>query len=155
MVKTATLAAILLIVILGLGYWAVNRSERESNSLATEEQTGSTANPDQEEDAVLKESTEQDDESVTPALAVTYTDSGYSPTSLNIKAGETVVFVNESSRSMWTASDPHPVHTDFSAFDARKGYSSGQSYTFTFDKAGTYKYHNHLRSSDSGQIVVE
>jgi plastocyanin len=86
---------------------------------------------------------------------VIYTDSGYSPATLTIKAGETVTFVNQSSDPMWTASNPHPIHTDYPGFDALAGTLPGQSYSFTFTKTGHWGYHNHLNASKGGAIIVE
>lgn len=100
---------------------------------------------------------------------VTYTDSGYSPSTLQIKKGETVTFKNESLQSMWPASAVHPTHRLYSgtslsehcpdtagtAFDACKGFLPGSSWPFKFDKAGTWNYHNHLNPGDRGMIVVE
>lgn len=94
-------------------------------------------------------------ESATSEYTVRYTDSGYSPDTIEVPAGSTVKFISESSNPMWTASDPHPVHTNFSAFDARKSYKKGETYSFTFDKAGTYKYHNHNVPGDGGTVVVK
>jgi plastocyanin len=105
---------------------------------------------------------------VSPAPAVkenvvTYTDSGYAPSTLTIKKGETVTFKNQSSRSMWTASAVHPTHRVYptsggclgSTFDACAGIQPGGSWSFKFDIAGTWKYHNHLNPGDTGTIVVE
>jgi len=89
------------------------------------------------------------------SLIVTYTDSGFSPNNLIIKNGQTVTFKNESSGEMWVASAPHPTHTDYPEFDAKKSYASGQSYTFNFTKAGTWKYHNHKNPSNFGSVTVE
>lgn len=100
---------------------------------------------------------------------VTYTNSGYSPSTLRVKVGATVTFKNESSRSMWTASAVHPSHMVYggtslvehcpdikgTAFDACTGIQPGNSWSFTFTKIGTWKYHNHLNPSDTGTIVVE
>jgi plastocyanin len=100
---------------------------------------------------------------------VTYTDAGYSPSTITIKKGETVTFVNQSSRSMWPASAVHPTHTVYSgtslskhcpdttgtAFDACKGFLPGESWSFKFDKVGTWKYHDHLNPSSTGTIGVE
>jgi len=100
---------------------------------------------------------------------VTYTNTGYSPKTLTIKKGETVTFKNQSSRSMWPASAVHPSHRVYSgtsleqhcpdvagtAFDACKGYLPGESWSFKFDKVGTWKYHDHLDPSDTGTITVE
>lgn len=100
---------------------------------------------------------------------ITYTDSGYTPNTITIKKGETVIWKNESRFSMWTASAVHPTHkaypgsgiemcgvnTLIAIFDACKGYSPGQSWSFKFDNVGTWKYHNHVNSSHFGTITVE
>lgn len=94
---------------------------------------------------------------------IIYTDAGYSPSPLKIKAGETVVFKNESSRAMWPASAMHPTHKDYpttggcigSTFDACKGVQPGESWLFQFDIAGDWNYHNHLNPKDFGAIAVE
>ena len=57
--------------------------------------------------------------------------------------------------SLWVASNPHPIHTDYSDFDAKRGYAKGERYSFTFFKQGTWKYHNHLNPGEGGVIVVE
>jgi plastocyanin len=70
---------------------------------------------------------------------------------------------------MWPASAFHPTHTVYSgtslsehcpdtagtAFDACKGFLPGQSWSFKFTKAGTWKYHDHLNPGATGTIVVE
>jgi plastocyanin len=55
---------------------------------------------------------------------------------------------------MWVASNPHPAHTDYSAFDAKKGYAPGESYSYTFTETGTFPFHDHLHSSLGGTIIV-
>lgn len=86
---------------------------------------------------------------------VVYTSSGYSPATLLVKPGAKVTFVNDSESPMWTASDPHPIHSDFSSFDSRKGVATGGRYEFTFAEVGTYSYHNHLSPGHFGTITVE
>lgn len=89
------------------------------------------------------------------AATVTYTASGFSPRSVTVKSGSTVAFKNESSGELWVASDPHPIHTGLLGFDAKKGIASGQTYSFTFTKAGTFGFHDHLNPSHTGTVVVE
>ena len=100
---------------------------------------------------------------------VTYTDSGYSPNTITIKKGETVTWKNDSKLLMWTASAVHPTHKAYpgtniancgtpagsNQFDACGGVASGQSWSFKFDNVGTWGYHNHLKASDLGKILVE
>jgi plastocyanin len=85
---------------------------------------------------------------------VTYTNEGYRPSLLEIPLGSTVTFVNSSDIPMWTASDPHPVHGDYSEFDASYDYLKGEVYTFQFTKAGTFSFHNHEKSLHHGIIRV-
>jgi plastocyanin len=85
---------------------------------------------------------------------VIYTDEGFSPVTLTIKAGETVMFESQGSRTMWVASDPHPTHTDDRDFDARRGFGPGEVYSYTFTEVGTWGYHNHLSPGLRGTIVV-
>lgn len=89
----------------------------------------------------------------TPTV-VTYDSKSFSPASVTIEVGDTVTFTNTGSGSMWVGSDPHPNHTDLPAFDSLKGLKKGESYSFTFTKAGSWGYHNHLSSSHKGTVVV-
>ena len=100
---------------------------------------------------------------------VTYSNSGFSPSVVTIQRGNTVTFTNNSSGQMWTASAIHPTHrvypgTDIdqcgsaptgTMFDACTGTSPRNSWPFTFQNAGTWKYHNHLNPGHTGTIIVE
>jgi len=100
---------------------------------------------------------------------VIYTDAGYAPTTLTIKTGDTVVFKNQSSGGMWTGSAMHPTHTAYSGtnvqqhcpdlenddFDECKSDQPGNSWSFTFKKAGEWGYHNHVKSNHFGKIIVQ
>ncbi len=101
-------------------------------------------------------------------FVVVYTDQGYSPENLEVKVGATVVFQNNSSEAMWTASGVHPSHRDYSgtslsehcanpdnnAFDACGGTQPGQAWSFQFNKVGVWEYHNHLNPFRAGTITV-
>ena len=98
---------------------------------------------------------------------VTYTDSGYSPKEITISKGDTVVFKNESSGTLWPASAVHPTHTVYPGssiqkcggsdimFDACRGLDTGEEWSFTFNEAGSWGYHNHRRAFNTGKIIVE
>jgi plastocyanin len=104
------------------------------------------------------------------AMTVTYTDTGFAPNTMSIKVGDSVHFVNSSSHGMWVASNVHPTHTQYDGtslsqhcsagadtnggFDECTVVKSGTTYSFTFAKAGTFSYHNHVRASDTGTVVV-
>lgn len=85
---------------------------------------------------------------------VQYTAEGYSPNVLEVEIGSRVAFHNMSDIPMWTASDPHPVHSDFSDFDAQRGYGVGETYIYQFQNVGTFGFHNHMKSLHRGVIRV-
>ncbi len=101
---------------------------------------------------------------------VKITSSGFEPKALTVKAGTTVTFVNEDSNKHWPASAVHPTHEAYPGssikkcdtvdvmhqnFDACKGLAQGESFSFNFNEKGSWKYHDHLRTSSTGTIMVE
>lgn len=99
-----------------------------------------------------EQSNSQDRELKGDEKIVRYSDGGFAPREIDISVGTTVTFLNESGKSMWVGSDPHPVHTDYPEFDQ---LGSDDEYVYTFKEAGRYPYHNHLSPRDIGVIVVK
>ncbi len=85
---------------------------------------------------------------------VIMSDSGFTPTEAVIKKGSVVTFINNSSKARWPASAPHPTHTDYPGFDPLRGIAVGQSWSFTFDQIGLWKYHDHLQPTMFGSVTV-
>ena len=73
---------------------------------------------------------------------------------MDLQKGETVRFINESSVGMWVATDEHPQHTILSTFDQFGIAENGESYDYTFEKSGTWGYHDHIDASKLGTIIV-
>lgn len=94
---------------------------------------------------------------------VVITDNGFSPREIKIKKGDAVRWTNQSSALSWPASAIHPTHSIYpekggcidSSFDACRGLAKGESFTFVFNFAGSWKYHDHLNPSKVGTVVVE
>jgi hypothetical protein len=61
-----------------------------------------------------------------------------------------VEFVNDSDIEMWVASNPHPQHDILPTFDEFDGVKKGEVYTYTFDKKGTWPYHDHINAAKEG-----
>lgn len=85
---------------------------------------------------------------------ITLTASGFSPANLTVKVGTKVTFVNSSGSSATVDSDPHPAHTSFPALNLGS-FKDGDTLSFTFDRAGTYGYHNHLKATQKGTVIVQ
>ncbi|MCL5433006.1 MAG: cupredoxin domain-containing protein [Patescibacteria group bacterium] len=85
---------------------------------------------------------------------ITVTQSGYEPNVITVKTGTVVTWLNKSGQLVTVNSDPHPTHQNYSPLNLGE-FDDGSSVQLTFDKAGTYGYHNHLNPSQTGTIVVE
>ena len=48
---------------------------------------------------------------VVPATVITYTDTGFVPSSVTIKKGQSVRWMNNSGSGVWPASAVHPTHS--------------------------------------------
>lgn len=93
---------------------------------------------------------------ITPVATVTYDTNGFTPSKVTVKVGDIVRFVNKTTREMEVASNPHPTHTDYPAFDQGKGaYDKQNTFNFTFTKVGIWGYHNHESARDRGEIIVQ
>lgn len=94
--------------------------------------------------------------SVKPAegYVVVLTDNGFEPKELTIPRGESVAFKTRTGEAFWPASNFHPAHAIYSAFDARLPVAPERSWNFTFGKIGIWGYHDHLAPRHKGTIVV-
>ena len=112
------------------------------------------------QDVNLSEFNQTDSENVT---MVYYTDTGFVPDDITVSEGQEVRWIDESSGQMWVAADEHPVHAGYDNTTRREHCpgesfdqcSSGQVYSFTFERSGEFDYHNHRDSRHSGTVKVE
>ncbi|MBI2544977.1 MAG: hypothetical protein HYW22_00030 [Candidatus Aenigmarchaeota archaeon] len=94
---------------------------------------------------------------------VDMTSNGFNPRILNIKLGDTLVFVSKDTEKHWPASDIYPTNNVYpekggcvgSKFDACHGLSQGESYQFTFNYLGSWCYHDHLNPNLKGCVTVQ
>lgn len=92
--------------------------------------------------------------SVMGKVSVSYGSTGFTPNTVTVKKGTTVVWTNQSQGGMWVASALHPTHQLLPGFDQLKSVNVGGTYEYTFIKVGTWKYHNHVQATDIGTVVV-
>lgn len=106
--------------------------------------------------SMMNEAKEEMGSMMKEEMTVRYGANGFSPRILNIKVGQVVRFVNETGKPASIASDPHPVHTAYAEFDQWKTNQRGQNeFRFTFEKAGTWTYHDHLNPGMTGTVIVK
>lgn len=88
------------------------------------------------------------------SFIVTFVNGAVDINMLTIKVGDTVKFINNDNIPHWPASGPHPMHTACPGFDALRGLTNGESYSFTFNNVEICPFHDHLNTSIHGQITV-
>ena len=88
------------------------------------------------------------------AATIIYDGVSFNPRRLDISVGDVVRFENSSSDPMWPASNIHPTHEIYSAFDAKRAVAAGDSWSFEFNRIGFWRYHNHLAPNVSGLVVT-
>lgn len=92
---------------------------------------------------------------VAERTVITYTDTGFAPKEVAVRAGSTVTFVNESSRDMWVASGVYPSNQILPSFNQKGTVAKGGVYEYTFTKVGTWQYQNDKNPNDIGYVIVK
>ncbi len=132
MSKIWLVIVIVLVVAVGIWFFAKNRSNPTlEGPVTTEEQ--------QEPNAFVNE--------------VSATSNNFNPATIIVKR-ETTVTWTVNGGTVQVASNPHPAHTGLSGFESDE-LQAGATYSFTFDKVGSFGYHNHLNPSAIGTVNVE
>lgn len=87
-------------------------------------------------------------------VTVTRTTTGFTPAKVYINKGDTVRFVSHIDLPFWPASDSHPNHTRYPAFDPTVEIPPRGEWSFTFSEPGVWPLHDHMASQFHGTIFV-
>lgn len=136
--KKLLIALAVIIVIAGGAYLLMHKSSNNNNS---------AYNANTSSNSSTRSSTQA-------AATITYSGSGFSPSHITVKSGDTVAIKNSDTDTMQLDSNPHPVHTDDTDLNVGT-VSPGQTKTFTVTKKGTFGFHNHLEPSNTATITIE
>ena len=115
--------------------------------------------------------TEETPEIETPSATHTIeiTRDGFNPSTSTISKGDTVNFINKQAIASWPASAVHPTHKVYpgsdinkcdtaeqsDTFDACRRLSQEETFSFTFNERGNWRYHDHLNPTTTGTITVQ
>lgn len=88
--------------------------------------------------------------------AVVITDTTVEPSVIQISAGETVTWINEGTTSRRLVATANEAGQALEGFGADETFGQGESYSFTFDKAGTFTYED-VQDPEAikGTVIVE
>jgi len=81
-------------------------------------------------------------------------DFAFDPGVLTIKKGKTVSWTNEDGAPHKIVSDAGTNPADSTQFSSNN-LSQGESYSYTFQETGDFKYHCQIHPSMKGKIIVE
>ncbi len=136
---------IILVVIIGGAVWFLSKSSKTTQAPSqTVAQVSPTVSPTSPS-GIVQTAQEK---------TVTVTANGFDPTTITIKAGEKVTWTNKSGGGVSINSAEHPTHLVYPPLNLGQ-VKDGASVSLTFDKPGSYKYHNHLAPSQAGTVVVQ
>ncbi|MEY4747583.1 MAG: hypothetical protein RLZZ416_632 [Candidatus Parcubacteria bacterium] len=163
---------VIAIIVIGGGYWWMQRTQAPAMS---DDGTPAAVDAAEDANANMPENTQMSTSSDANAMpgdaaqtsaAVSYDGKSFTPSTVTIKKGGTVTWNGPS--GMWVASGQHPEHAGYDettrAEHCASGYkgpkpfdqcAKGASYSFTFDKAGTWSYHDHVNASAFGKVIVQ
>jgi len=87
--------------------------------------------------------------------SVSINSGSFFPKTISIKPGQAVTWTNYDSSPHWIASDPYPKDDGFASLNSGGALKTGDSYSLSFSKAGTYTYHDELNPFKlQGTVVV-
>jgi plastocyanin len=93
---------------------------------------------------------------VQPAGAVTITAQGFNPATIKVKSGQSVIWTNADDKPHQVSTDPYPSADGLAGFNSEEPLAKSETYSFTFDKPGTYTYHDKLNPLKlKGTVIVE
>lgn len=104
-------------------------------------------------DTQTKPDTSEPSEDPVEAATITFTNSGFSPSTITVKKGTVVTVVNSSDTEVQFSSDNHPTHRENPEMNLSE-IGPGEKASFTADTVGTHGFHDHIDDSKTGTLVV-
>ncbi len=167
-VAVISTTVVILAVVLAILIFSGSGSDTEKKASVSTVGTSSPGTTDSDQENQPDNTQTGGGETDTTANIIEMSSSGFSPNTLTISAGEIVTFTNVGTSNIWPASAVHPTHKVYpgsdidkcgtseeaNIFDACRGINPGESYSFTFNQVGTWRYHDHLKVGSTGTIIV-
>ena len=149
--KTPKLLIGIILVAVGAGLliWAL--TGRDANAPMPESNNNASVNTAQTDSENPDQSTSSEDQA--QAAVITFTNDGFTPSSLTVKKGATVTVKNESSNRVQFSSDDHPTHRLNTEMNLRT-LAPGELASFTATTVGAHGFHDHIDDSKVGTLTV-
>lgn len=106
--------------------------------------------------AVTHEPTNNGTKAAKRSAQIAVTGGKFFPAVIDVQLGSAVTWTNQEDTPHWVASDPYPKDDTLKSLNSGGPLQQNESYTYTFDKSGTYTYHDELHPQDlMGTIRVK
>ncbi|MEI9914063.1 MAG: cupredoxin domain-containing protein [Candidatus Saccharibacteria bacterium] len=90
------------------------------------------------------------------AASVSITPSGFVPQAVTVRVGQAVTWTNNDKSAHQIASDPYPKDNTLLSLNSKTSILSGHTYSYVFNKPGTYYYHDDLNPYTlKGTVIVQ
>lgn len=102
-----------------------------------------------------KKATDQKQVVVPEEASISISSTKFNPESISVKKGTLVTWVNDDSAIHHPAADPHPTHDQSGNIGEGDVLAKGETFSYTFEKEGTYTYHDNLNPLKlKGTVIV-
>ena len=85
---------------------------------------------------------------------VVFDGNAFIPANVAVHVGHTVTWQNKSTQDVWPQADSNQTGTSTREFDPRVAIHPGASWSYTFNRAGNWPYHNNLNTGAGGVVEV-
>jgi amicyanin len=149
--STLTLIIVAVLVAGGGAVYALTRPDNDDTNQASESTSDTTTDSQQNSNPVAAEpeTPASDGDNQVASDEVEIEDFAFGPATITIKKGTTVRWTNKDSVQHNIEPD-----TESDAFKRSELLSKDESYSFTFNTAGTYTYHCQPHPQMTGKVIV-
>jgi plastocyanin len=136
---------IIVISIIAVAGFLLSRNDKKTTS--SSQATNSSENNDMAGNSTSSAQQAQTNQTTQSTSQITISNFAFSPDSTTVKVGTKVTWTNNDSA-------PHTVTSDSGSILNSDTLNKGDSFSFTFDQAGTYKYHCKIHPSMTAVVTV-
>lgn len=103
---------------------------------------------------VVPKSTSTQQAAAVEGATISIISSGVSPANVSVKKGQIVVWKNDDKVAHQIAADPYPTNTSLPELGRGEVLQPGDTFSFIYEKSGTFTYHDNLNPYTIKGVVV-
>lgn len=147
--KKAVIIIVVILLIGGAAAFALLKDDKKKESSSSSTNNSAQSDSNEPADETTNEGGQDQAESIASDTEVEIKDFAFGPETITVKKGTTVTWTNKDSAGHTVTPDE-----ESDAFVGSDMLNQGESYSFTFDQAGTYTYHCQPHPQMTAKVVV-